>query len=102
SAAVRVFQLGSGEFPTLRSVDAVATNLPGERTTFVGRDRALAELERLTATNRVITLTGVGGEGKTRLAIQLAAQLLTEYRDGVWIIELAPLIDEALVVSQLL
>ena len=102
SAAVRVYQLGSGDFPALRSVDAVATNLPGERTEFVGRDRALAELERLTATNRVITLTGVGGVGKTRLAIQLAAQMLSEYRDGVWIVELAPLIDEALVAAQLL
>src|SRR2546421_1399214 len=74
-------------------------NLPGELTSFVGRRREIAEVRRLLATtsNRLLTLTGAGGCGKTRLALRVASHLLKEYRDGVWFVDLAPLSDPALV-----
>jgi predicted ATPase/class 3 adenylate cyclase len=92
-----VFQLGAGEFPPLRSVGAVPSNLPAERSMFVGRERELAVAAGLVRSARVVTLTGVGGVGKTRLAIQTAAGMTGEFPGGVWLVELAPLIDAALV-----
>jgi predicted ATPase/class 3 adenylate cyclase len=93
----RVFQvLHSGlvsEFAPLRTLDAFATNLPLQVTTFVGRDDDLVEVTEALGESRVVTLIGVGGVGKTRLAIQTAAELLPRYRDGVWLCELGPLSD---------
>ncbi|HEY0858587.1 MAG TPA: tetratricopeptide repeat protein [Albitalea sp.] len=66
-------------------------NLPEQRTRFIGRTAALAELERLLAQSRLLTLTGIGGCGKTRLALQLARQRLGDFPDGVWFVDLAPL-----------
>jgi predicted ATPase len=66
-------------------------------TTFIGRERELGELRRLLGTKRLLTLVGAGGVGKTRLAVQLAHDLLAEYPDGVWLAELAPLGEPALV-----
>ena len=68
-------------------------NLPGLLSTFVGRDREIAEVKQQFSTNRLLTLTGPGGCGKTRLALQVAAGLLGEFEDGVWFVELAPLAD---------
>jgi predicted ATPase/DNA-binding winged helix-turn-helix (wHTH) protein len=66
-------------------------NLPEQRTRFIGRDDALAELARLLPRTRLLTLTGIGGSGKTRLALELARQELQAFGDGVWFVDLAPL-----------
>ncbi len=82
-----VFQLNhSGlpaEFPPLRSVDAFPNNIPIQLTSFIGRDRELAEATARLASSRLLTLIGPGGTGKTRLGLQLAADLLPSYSDGV-------------------
>ncbi len=86
------------EFPPLRtSKSLAATNLPVQLTSFVGRDAELTQLRELLAQNRVVTLTGAGGVGKTRLAIQVAAQMAGEFSDGVWHVDLAPITDPELV-----
>jgi predicted ATPase len=66
-------------------------NLPPQRTRFIGRDSALANLQQLLAHTRLLTLTGIGGSGKTRLALECARRLLDDHADGVWFIDLAPL-----------
>src|SRR6266566_2890089 len=71
-------------------------NLPAELTSFVGREPQLAELRRLMHRSRLITLTGPGGAGKTRLAVRLASESLEKYPDGVWLLELAPVLDARL------
>ncbi|MER6829709.1 BTAD domain-containing putative transcriptional regulator [Streptosporangium sp. NPDC000563] len=71
-------------------------NLPGEMTTFVGRQRQLDDAARLLETSRLVTLTGVGGVGKTRLALRLAAQVSPTFPGGAWLADLAPLTDPAL------
>jgi predicted ATPase len=78
------------EFAPLRTVDAVPGNLPTQTTSFVGRDVAVKELCEQVRAHRLVTLTGVGGVGKTRLAVQVAAELVAEFPDGVWLVELAP------------
>jgi predicted ATPase/class 3 adenylate cyclase len=85
------------EFPALRSLEATPNNLPQQATSFVGRETELAELKRLLAKTRLVTLTGSGGCGKTRLCLQLAADSLDTFPDGVWLVELAPLTDPRLV-----
>jgi predicted ATPase/DNA-binding CsgD family transcriptional regulator len=72
-------------------------NLPSQLTSFIGREREIAQVRTLLAATRLLTLTGAGGIGKTRLALETAALLLPEYPDGVWLVELAPLPDPALV-----
>ena len=74
----------------MRSLDAYLSNLPWQPTSFVGRDDEVARLVDLLDQSRVVTLTGVGGVGKTRLALQVAAEVLSEFRDGVWLVALAP------------
>jgi predicted ATPase len=97
----RVFQLGHpdlpADFPALRALDVVPHNLPLQLTSFVGRERELAELAHLLAAHRLVTATGPGGTGKTRLALQAAAEALPDAPDGVWLVELAALADPALV-----
>src|SRR6202035_4628724 len=75
----------------------VSTRLPVQLTSFVGRDAQGTQLRELLAQNRVVTLTGAGGVGKTRLAIQVAARLAGEFSDGVWWVDLAPITDPELV-----
>ncbi len=72
-------------------------NLPAPRSSFVGREQGMFELKRELATTRLMTLTGAGGSGKTRLALEMARGLVEAYPDGVWLVELAPLSEEALV-----
>jgi class 3 adenylate cyclase len=85
------------EFPPLRTPKAVAaSNLPVQLSSFVGRDVELTQLRELLADNRVVTLTGAGGVGKTRLAIQVAARMAGEFSDGVWWVDLAPITDPEL------
>jgi predicted ATPase/DNA-binding CsgD family transcriptional regulator len=85
------------DFPPLRSLDAVAHNLPTHLTSFVGRADELATVERLARGERLVTLTGMGGAGKTRLAAQAAAELADHWPDGVWWVDLGPVTDPALV-----
>src|ERR1041384_1125696 len=72
-------------------------NLPIPLNHFIGRQREIAEVQRLLSGSRLATLTGPGGCGKTRLALEVAAHLVDAYEDGVWWIELAPLADSTLV-----
>src|SRR5215218_2342227 len=72
-------------------------NLPSELSSFVGREKELAEVKRLLENNRLLTLTGSGGCGKTRLALAVARELVEGFEAGVWLVELAPLADPSLV-----
>src|SRR5829696_2742847 len=75
-------------------------NLPAARTSFVGREREMVEVKRTLAMTRLLTLTGAGGSGKTRLALEVARDLIGVYQDGVWLVELAPLSEPELVVQE--
>jgi predicted ATPase/class 3 adenylate cyclase/DNA-binding CsgD family transcriptional regulator len=81
----------------LRSLDAVPNNLPGQLSSFVGRERELEELRPALGATRLLTLAGAGGSGKTRLALALASESLEKYPDGVWWIDLAAQADPAMV-----
>ena len=85
------------EFPPLKTIDTVPGNLPEPPTSFVGRDSEVLELAALVEQRRLVTLAGVGGVGKTRLSIQVAAELTPQFADGVWLVELAPVGDPAAV-----
>jgi len=79
----------ASDFPALRSLEIFPNNLPVQLTSFIGREKEMAEVKRLIGTTHLLTLTGTGGTGKTRLSMQVAADLLDQYPDGVWLIELA-------------
>jgi predicted ATPase/class 3 adenylate cyclase/DNA-binding CsgD family transcriptional regulator len=85
------------EFPTLRSLDSFAHNLPVQLTSFIGRGEEMVQVRGLLADHRLVTLTGAGGAGKTRLALQVAAESLAEFKNGVWQVDLAPLTDPTVV-----
>jgi len=97
----RVYQLQHpslrAQFPPLRSLEATPNNLVQQLNSFVGRERELAEVRALLSKTRLLTLLGMGGIGKSRLSVQLGAELMDEYPDGVWLAELAPLADPLLV-----
>nr|WP_236737524.1 LuxR family transcriptional regulator [Mycobacteroides franklinii] len=100
--AERVVQLChpdlSNDFPPLRTSNVIVShNLPPQLTSFVGRATELRDVEQLLADNRLVTLTGAGGAGKTRLAIEISARIAPKFRDGVWYVDLAPVTDPALV-----
>ncbi|MGH8914083.1 MAG: adenylate/guanylate cyclase domain-containing protein, partial [Acidimicrobiia bacterium] len=101
-----IFQVVSdglqAEFPLLRTLDAIPNNLPRLLTSFVGRDKELAEAMRLLETARVLTMTGPGGTGKTRLSLQVAAELADSFPDGVFFVELAPVTHVDVVPSRIL
>ena len=99
SAPERIFQLGDDEFPPLKTLHQ--TNLPIATTPFLGREKELPQVLQLLSDGaaRLLTLTGAGGTGKTRLATQAAALLAEEFPDGVWWVPLAPLRDPELVLS---
>src|SRR5262245_37329349 len=81
------------DFPPLRSLDTVPGNLPRRATSFVGRDREVASLVGLVRERSLVTLTGVGGVGKTRLALQVAAEVAADFADGAWLCELGSVTD---------
>jgi predicted ATPase/class 3 adenylate cyclase len=87
------------EFPPIRSRDARLTNLPPERTSFIGRQHDVTEVARLLRKSRLVTLTGPGGTGKTRLALKVAADHVGGFADGVFLVDLSPVGDPALVPS---
>jgi predicted ATPase/class 3 adenylate cyclase len=97
AAPLAVFQLAApglrSAFPPLRTLAALPGNLPAELSSFVGRARDVEEIRVLVAEARVVTLTGVGGVGKTRLALQVAGEVRPRFRDGVWLVELAGVRD---------
>jgi predicted ATPase/DNA-binding CsgD family transcriptional regulator len=80
-----------------RTPERPSNNLPSELSSFVGREKELAEVERLLEQDRLLTLTGSGGCGKTRLALTAAREVVEGFEDGVWMVELAPLADPSLV-----
>ncbi len=98
-APIRLFlitaeDLPQRDYPRLRTLDPTAHNFPAQLTSFVGREReTVALLELLRSQKRLITLTGPGGTGKTRLSMQVAAEAIQDYRDGVWLVELASVTD---------
>ena len=75
------------------TVDTGRSNLPRQLTSFVGREQEAAEVKRLLGKTRLLTLAGPGGSGKTRLALEVASELLGEYPDGVWFVDLSALSD---------
>ena len=103
----QIFQLNAAglraEFPPLRSLGSAAlpNNLPAQLATFIGRRRELAEVRALIESSRLVTLTGAGGCGKTRLGLQVAADLLDGSGDGVWLVELAAVTDQDAVASDI-
>jgi class 3 adenylate cyclase len=96
---ITVFQLRAPdlriEFPPLRALDTSPGNLRPAASSFIGRDSELDEVQAALKTHRLVTLTGVGGVGKTRLATEVAAQLADDFPDGVWVFELAAVADPA-------
>jgi predicted ATPase len=98
---IGVFQVRAeglrSEFPALRALDASPGNLRTAPTSFIGRESEVAELQAAVKAHRLLTLTGVGGVGKTRLALEVAGRLVDEFPDGVWFFELAALADPAAV-----
>src|SRR6516164_8397286 len=99
--SVHVFQVQAEglrtDFPPLRALDAGSGNLRTPTTSFIGRESELAELQAAVKAHRLMTLTGVGGVGKTRLAVEVAARLADEFPDGVWFFNLAAVADPAAV-----
>jgi predicted ATPase/class 3 adenylate cyclase len=99
---IRVYQVTHpelpAEFPPLGGMGTSRNNLPSQLTSFVGRDRELIELRKLLDTARLVTLTGAGGSGKTRLALEFARSELDSYPDGVWFVDLAT-VDDPMVVG---
>ncbi len=89
------------DFPPLRSLDARPNNLPTQLTSFVGRERELAEAGALLEANRLVTLTGPGGTGKTRLSLQVAANAAERFPDGVFFVALETVREPALVASRI-
>ena len=100
-AAVGVFQVRAPglrtEFPALRALDMSPGNLRPGLTSFIGRESEVDEVQSVLKAHRLVTLTGVGGVGKTRLALEVASRLTDEFPDGVWLFELAPVADPAAV-----
>jgi predicted ATPase/class 3 adenylate cyclase/tetratricopeptide (TPR) repeat protein len=84
-------------FPALKTLDSTGHNLPLQLTSFIGREHEISEARRLLHSSRLLTLTGPGGTGKTRLALQVAAEMLTDFPHGAWLVELAPIAQPELV-----
>jgi predicted ATPase/class 3 adenylate cyclase len=97
SKPVRIFQLHHPDlpedFPKLRSLEAGLHNLPVQLTNFIGREKEVGEVRKHLAATRVLNLTGPGGIGKTRLALQVAGDLVDAYPDGIWFVDLSPVTD---------
>jgi predicted ATPase/class 3 adenylate cyclase len=98
---IRVFQAIAqdlpAELPPLRTTHSHPNNLPTQLTSFVGREKELADIQKLLLGTHILTLVGPGGTGKTRLSLQVASALLDRFPDGLWLVELAPILDPLLV-----
>lgn len=102
----QIYQLVVEGLPTdflpLRALDASRHNLPAPTTSFIGREKEKAEIKQAISAHRLITLTGSGGTGKTRLSLQVAVDLLDQFADGVWFVELAPITDPNIIPQTIL
>ncbi len=100
---IRLYQVATSDlprdFPPLKTLDAFPNNLPVQLTSFIGREKELGDLHTLVRTQRLVTLTGPGGSGKTRLALQIAAEAVEQFRDGVFFVEFAPITEPGLIAS---
>lgn len=85
------------DFPPLKTLDARPNNLPIQLTNFIGREKEITEIKRILYDASLLTLLGPGGTGKTRLALQVGADIIDEFNNGVWLVELAPLTDPSLI-----
>ncbi len=96
-APERLFQVKAPglerDFPPLRSIDSRPNNLPRQLTTFVGREREIGEAKQVLVSAPLVTFTGPGGVGKTRLAVELAGEMLDEFPEGMWFVDLGPLTE---------
>jgi predicted ATPase len=90
------------DFPPIKTLDAFRHNLPIQLTSFIGREKVIAEIKQALEGHHLVTLTGSGGAGKTRLSLQVAADLLDQFPDGVWFVELAPITDPDLIPQTIL
>lgn len=81
------------QFPPLRTLDVIPNNLPTQLNIFVGREKEIDEVKRLLSTARLVTVTGPGGSGKTRLALQVGAEVLDDFTEGAWLVDLAGTIE---------
>jgi predicted ATPase/class 3 adenylate cyclase len=99
----RIYQVAApdllSEFPPLSTLETVHHNLPAQLTSFIGREREMAEAREALTSTRLLTFIGPGGTGKTRLSLQVAAEQLSAFKDGVWLIELAQLADATYLLS---
>jgi predicted ATPase len=89
----RLWQLGHEDFAELKSLSSIPNNLPIQSTSFVGRNEEMSQIGGLLEKSRLVTLTGTGGTGKSRLSIQVAAENLNQFPDGIWFCEFAPIAD---------
>ena len=100
-----IFQLNVpgllSDFPPLQSLNTIPNNLPTQLTSFIGRDKEMAEIKAMLDLARLVTLTGSGGTGKTRLSIEVGTQELASFPNGVWLLELAPLTDPTQIIPAL-
>ena len=100
-----IFQLNVpgllSDFPPLQSLNTIPNNLPSRLTSFIGRDKEIVEINSLLDTARLVTLTGSGGTGKTRLSIEIGTLELPSFQNGVWLLELAPLTDPTQIIPAL-
>jgi len=103
SKAEQIYQISTSdlqhEFPPLRSQTQPTNNLPTQLTSFIGRERELAEAKSRLKGARLLTLIGPGGTGKTRLSIQFGSQLIPNFKDGVWLVEFAHIADPSLIMQ---
>ena len=90
------------DFPPIKTLDVQHHNLPAQMTSFIGRTAELLEVKQALSTHRLVTLTGSGGAGKTRLSLQVGAECLNQFSNGVWFVELAPVADPTLIPQTLL
>jgi predicted ATPase/class 3 adenylate cyclase len=103
--AEHIFQVSAPDlakdFPALKTLRVATNNLPAQLSSFIGRDQELKEAQDELASTRLLTLVGPGGTGKTRLSIQIASEQLDRFKDGAWLVELAPITDPAFIVSSI-
>ena len=103
---VKIYQLISkglpSDFPPLKTLDARPNNLPVQLTSFIGREDEIKKVKELLNNTHLLTLTGPGGVGKTRLSLQVGADVIDDFANGVWFVELAPIIDPVLLPQEIL